>query len=82
LTGRIGARRPLREDAAAVEVVVALVPEVVRTAPIDLNHPGHVISWGVVQISVANLIVILVMLAVFALALLLPFPKDKSGGPS
>jgi hypothetical protein len=65
-----------------VEVVVTLVPEVVRTAPVDLNHPGHVISWGVVQISLANLIVILAMLVVFALALLLPFPKDKSGAPS
>lgn len=58
------------------------VPDVVRAAPVDLNHPGHVISWGVVQITLANLIVILLMLAVFALALFLPFPKDKSGGSS
>ena len=58
------------------------VPDVVRAAPVDLNHPGHVISWGVVQITLANLIVILLMLAVFALALFLPFPKDKSEGSS
>jgi hypothetical protein len=41
---------------------------------IDLNHPGHYVHWGVVQISVANLVVILVMIALFVAALLLPFP--------
>jgi hypothetical protein len=41
---------------------------------IDLNHPGHYVHWGVVQISVANLVVILVMIVLFVAALLLPFP--------
>lgn len=41
---------------------------------VNLNHPGHYLHWGVIQISVANLIVIIIMVAVFALALLLPFP--------
>jgi hypothetical protein len=45
---------------------------------IDLNHPGHYLHWGVIQISVANLIVIGLMVAVFVLAILLPFPKDRS----
>jgi hypothetical protein len=44
-------------------------------APVDLNHPGHYVHWGVIQISVANLVVILVMIAVFVLAVLLPFPR-------
>jgi hypothetical protein len=49
----------------------------VRSAPIDLNHPGHYLHWGVIQISVANLVVILLMVALFVLALLLPFPKGR-----
>ena len=46
-------------------------------APVNLNHPGHYVHWGVIQISVANLIVIAVMIAVFIAALFLPFPKSK-----
>ena len=49
----------------------------VLAAPINLNHPGHYVHWGVIQISVANLIVIAVMIALFVAALLLPFPKDR-----
>ena len=46
-------------------------------APVNLNHPGHYVHWGVVQISVANLIVIAIMVAVFVAALLVPFPKGR-----
>ena len=46
-------------------------------APIDLNHPGHYVHWGVIQISVANLVVIGVMVAIFILALIVPFPKGR-----
>ena len=35
---------------------------------------GTYLDWGVVHISVTNLTIILVMLLVFALALVLPFP--------
>lgn len=45
--------------------------------PINLNHPGHYVHWGVIQISVANLVVIGVMIVLFVLALLLPFPKGR-----
>jgi hypothetical protein len=48
---------------------------VIWAAPVNLNHPGHYLHWGVIQISVANLVVILVMIAIFALAVLLPFPR-------
>ena len=44
---------------------------------IDLDHPGHYVHWGVIQISVANLVVIAVMVAVFVAALLLPFPGRR-----
>jgi hypothetical protein len=56
---------------------------VARSAPVlaglipHMNHPAYVIHWGVIQITLANLIVILLMLAVFAAALLLPFPKGR-----
>lgn len=45
---------------------------------LNLNHPGHYVHWGVIQISVANLIVIAVMIVLFVAAILLPFPKDRS----
>lgn len=44
---------------------------------IDLGRPGHYVHWGVIQISVANLIVIAVMIAIFVAALVLPFPGRR-----
>jgi hypothetical protein len=46
-------------------------------APVNLNQPGHYLNWGVIQISVANLVVIGIMVVVFVAALLLPFPKGR-----
>lgn len=46
-------------------------------APINLNHSGHYLHWGVIQLSVANLVVILLMVAIFVAAVLLPFPKGR-----
>lgn len=42
---------------------------------------GKYLSWGVVSISLTNLLVILIMIVVFVLALVIPFPGDH-GGPS
>jgi hypothetical protein len=39
-----------------------------------LNGHAHFLHWGVVQISLANLIVIALMVVIFALALLVKFP--------
>jgi hypothetical protein len=47
------------------------------SAPVNLNNPGHYLDWGVIQISVANLVVIAVMIVIFLAALLLPFPKGR-----
>ncbi len=47
------------------------------TAVIDLNGPGAYLHLGVIQLSVANLVVIVAMLVVFGLALLLPFPGRR-----
>jgi hypothetical protein len=44
---------------------------------IDLNHQGMYLNWGVIHISVANLVVILVMIVLFVAALLLPFPGAR-----
>ncbi len=42
---------------------------------INLDHPGTYLSWSFIDISVANLIVIGVMVVIFGLALLVPFPS-------
>jgi hypothetical protein len=44
---------------------------------VGLNGTGHYVHWGFIQLSVANLVVIALMLVVFVLALLLPFPGHK-----
>jgi hypothetical protein len=44
---------------------------------VDLNSPGYYIHWGFVQISLANFIVILLMLVVFVVALFAPFPGGR-----
>ena len=47
-------------------------------AAIDLNQPGSYLHWNVFTISVANLVLIAVMVAIFGAALLLPFPGRRS----
>lgn len=44
---------------------------------IDLNAPGRYLRWGVVQISVANAVVVALMALLFLLAILVPFPKGR-----
>ena len=40
----------------------------------DLNQPGSYVNWNIFTISVANLVLIGVMVVIFGAALLLPFP--------
>ncbi len=40
---------------------------------------GAFLSWGLFGIQVGNLVVILVMIALFLLALVLPFPGGRRG---
>jgi len=42
-----------------------------------MDQPGYYLHWGVIQISLANLVVIGLMLIVFVLALVLPFPGRR-----
>ncbi len=48
-------------------------------ALINLSGSGRYIHWGFIQISVANFVVIILMVVVFVLAILVPFPKRKRG---
>lgn len=43
-------------------------------AVFNLNHPAHTVDWEFIHLSVANVVVIGLMLIVFLLAILLPFP--------
>jgi uncharacterized iron-regulated membrane protein len=43
-------------------------------AVFNLNHPAHVVEWHFIQLSVANLVVVALMIVVFVLAIVLPFP--------
>ena len=44
---------------------------------VGLNGKPYYIHWGFFQISAANLAVIALMVVVFALAVVLPFPKGR-----
>jgi len=46
-------------------------------AAIDLNAPGSYLTWSIFTISVANLVLIAVMVAIFGIALLAPFPGRR-----
>ncbi len=46
---------------------------------IDLNGPGRYVHWGFIQISVANLVVIGLMVVVFIGAILIPFRRHGGG---
>ncbi|HEX3715060.1 MAG TPA: cytochrome b N-terminal domain-containing protein [Trebonia sp.] len=50
-----------------------------RALAIDLNSPGSYLNWSIFTISVANLVLIAVMVLIFGAALLLPFPGRRGG---
>ena len=50
----------------------------VLAAVFNLNHPAHTVDWNFIHLSVANVVVIGLMLAVFLLALVLPFPGSAA----
>ncbi len=43
----------------------------------DLSAPAHYVHWHFFQMSVPNLIVILLMIAIFVAAILIPYPKRR-----
>jgi hypothetical protein len=56
---------------------MAIIQFAPRVLAVGLNGTGYYIHWGFFQISLANLIVIILMIVVFVLALLLPFPHGR-----
>lgn len=54
------------------------MPLQLLSSPVNLNHRGQYVHWGVIQISSANLVVIGLMLLLFCAALFLPFPKGRA----
>jgi hypothetical protein len=46
-------------------------------ALVSLNKPAKYVHWHFFQMSVANIVVIVLMIAVFVLAIMLPFPAKR-----
>ena len=49
-----------------------------RVLAVGLDGKAHFIGWGAIQISLANLVMIAIIIALFVLALLVPFPKPRN----
>ena len=60
---------------------MALAPFSPHAGVVDLNGDGSYLTWGVIQLSWANAIVILLMVVVFVLALVVPFPGHHAAQP-
>jgi hypothetical protein len=57
-------------------------PTHIASAPINLDQPGSYLHGWIITVSVANLALILVMVVIFGLALLLPFPRGRTYPPA
>jgi hypothetical protein len=44
---------------------------------INMNSPSTLLHWSIFQVTVANLVLIAVMVGIFGAALLLPFPRGR-----
>jgi hypothetical protein len=44
---------------------------------VSLNGPAKYLNWGFLSISVPNLIMVALIVVLFVLALVLPFPTHK-----
>ncbi len=50
------------------------------SAVLAVTSTGHYLHWGVVSVSLTNLVIISIMVVVFVLALVVPFQR-RGGGP-
>jgi hypothetical protein len=50
-------------------------------ALVNLNKPAKYVHWHFFQMSVANIVVIVLMIVVFVLAVTLPFPRKRRSTP-
>jgi hypothetical protein len=51
-------------------------------AIVNLNHHASYVHWHFFQMSVSNIVVIVLMLIVFVVAILAPFPGHTTSGGS
>jgi hypothetical protein len=51
----------------------------VLAAIVNLNHPAHFVQWGFFPMSVPNLVAIIVMLVLFGVVIVAPFPGHRRG---
>src|SRR5579862_7017696 len=49
---------------------------------IGMDQPGSFVHWSIFTVSVANLVLIAVMVVIFGAALLVPFPRGVRAGPA
>ena len=49
-------------------------------AVFNLNHHATYVNWHFIHLSLSNVILIGVMLVVFAVAILVPFPHHEGAG--
>jgi len=49
---------------------------------INMNSPSTLLHWSIFQVTVANLVLIAVMVVIFGAALLLPFPQGRRDEPA
>jgi hypothetical protein len=76
-----GIRCEVDASAAQPDFRGLLCPGVLMPLPtaavFNLNHPAHTVHWHFFSMSVSNVAVIVLMLVVFAVAILAPFPRDR-----
>jgi hypothetical protein len=53
------------------------LPCPVVAAIFNLNHHATYVHWHFINVSLSNVLVVAVMLAVFVLAIVLPFPGHR-----
>src|SRR6202046_536926 len=55
--------------------MTGFVSQPLRPLAIDINQPSTLLHWSIFEVTVANLVLIAVMVVIFGAALLLPFPR-------
>src|SRR5580700_6187929 len=60
-----------------------MIPPSLLAAAVNLNGPGRYLHWSIFTVSVANLVLIAVMVVIFGAALIIPFPGHvrRRGAP-
>ena len=63
----------LRAEVPSARICVSVFP----VPAINMNQPATFVHWSIFDVTVANLVLVAVMVAIFGAALLLPFPKGR-----